>query len=506
MRITVGNVYSKVTHYTNAEDALLTKILCVSVPNYQFMTAYKNGRWDGTKRFYSAYKSFPSGFLPFVIEQAHKNKFKVETDDERNVPGLQDPSRIAQMYPNLRSYQWEGLTNVLVSTLHSANQILPWPRGCIKFPTGSGKTPLAACLIDFIGKKTLYLLERQELMYQTARAFAPWTSMTVGLLGDGCEDLTCNITFAMAQTIQACFDAEHRYQARIKRLLHKGKSVPSQAVQSAARNKYRRRKASLMTFLKGIECLVIDEVQHHGEGIYHTIATKCPAPFRFGVSATPLKRGDLGDVYLIADIGEIIAEGEQEEITAQGYLARPKVYMFDVTSPQLGNCTHPHAYQLGIVDNDSRNEMVVSAERKLHRRGCTVLVLVQHREHGKALLRMLKRSGLRCRFIYGLDSTEDRQDALQRIGDDFDVLVSTKILDEGIDLPSLDALIRAGGGQSYIKTLQQVGRTLRPKSGRNEVFIVDFMDRTQRYLLKHANARLAAYESQGFKIAFPKHI
>ena len=174
MKITVGNVYSKVIQCTSDEDALLAKILCVAQPGHQYMPSFRSGEWDGMKSFYTPVaKTFPTGFLPFIIEQAHSKKYQVETIDERNVPGLQDPTRIDQMYPKLRGYQHEALTQVLTHSIRSDTQTLSWQRGVIKAPTGSGKTILAASLIDFIHKKTLYVVERKTLLHQTHTAFAP---------------------------------------------------------------------------------------------------------------------------------------------------------------------------------------------------------------------------------------------------------------------------------------------------------------------------------------------
>ncbi len=472
MHIAVGNVYSKVLSCIDEEDAMLRRILCVPVPNHKFMTAFKNGQWDGMKQFYTpVQKTFPTGFLPFIIAQAHGHKYRVETDDQRQVPGLRDPTRLAELYPKLREYQLQALTQMLTHTLQSDNQILPWSRGVLKLVTGGGKTIISASLVDFLGKKTLYVIERKELMYQTRAAFQAFTKMSLGFLGDGNEELGADITFAMAQTLRSKFK-------------------------------------QLAPFFKSIGCLVIDEVQHLSQGIYHEISTKCPAPFRYGVSGTPLQRGDLGDVYLIADTGEIIAEGDREEIEAQGYIATPKVYMFDVMEPQCGlaRMSFKHAYQVGIVENEYRNEMIVTATRKLRDKGCTILILVRYVEHGRLLQKMLEHANMRATFIQGSDATEARQAALQGIGQAFHILIATAILDEGVDLPVLDALIRAGGGQSHIKTLQQVGRVLRPKPGSNTVTVVDFMDKTQKYLLKHAQERLAAYKEEGFKVFFPVHV
>src|SRR5699024_9755787 len=55
------------------------------------------------------------------------------------------------------------------------------------------------------------------------------------------------------------------------------------------------------------------------------------------------------------------------------------------------------------------------------------------------------------------------------------IVIST-ILKEGVDIPSLDAVILAHGQRSDIETIQTIGRVLRPSGGR-EARVVDVIDR-----------------------------
>lgn len=471
MRIAVSNVYARVLSYNSREDQFLSDLLSVPVPGYKFMPAYKTGSWDGLKRFYStSSKYFPTGFVPFVVEQAAKEQIAVDLDDQRHIPPLRDPTTIKERYAHLRDYQVQGMQQALTHTLRANGKVLPWQRGVLKFPTGSGKTILAACLIDFIGKKTLYVVERKELMYQTWDVFQTQTKMTLGLLGDGKYDLAADITFAMAQTV-------------------------------------RSKLTQLKDFLKSIETLVIDEVQHLNKGVYHQISVKAPAPFRFGFSATPMRRGDLGDVYLVADTGEIIAEGDRQEIEDEGFLAKPRVFMFTVDRPPLQAATYKFAYDQLIVRNDYRNDMIVKAARRLLKRQCSILILVRFILHGKILKRLLQSHKIPAIFVQGADSMRDRQFAKDEIGKSYQVLIATGIFDEGVDMPLLDAGIMAGGGQSKIKSIQRVGRILRPKpAGSNEVFIIDFKDVGNKYLFRHSAERLQAYQDEGFAVSFPERV
>ena len=50
---------------------------------------------------------------------------------------------------------------------------------------------------------------------------------------------------------------------------------------------------------------------------------------------------------------------------------------------------------------------------------------------------------------------------------------------------------------SFVKTIQRIGRGLRVKSDGSVLTVFDFMDSTNPYLKKHSNKRLEHYNSEG---------
>ena len=91
-------------------------------------------------------------------------------------------------------------------------------------------------------------------------------------------------------------------------------------------------------------------------------------------------------------------------------------------------------------------------------------------------------------------------DAVERLKRGELAIIASTIFDEGVDIPEVGSLILAVGGKSTIKTLQRVGRALRPKKGENEVEIYDFIDWGNKYLLSHSRQRLQDYMDEGFHI------
>jgi superfamily II DNA or RNA helicase len=73
------------------------------------------------------------------------------------------------------------------------------------------------------------------------------------------------------------------------------------------------------------------------------------------------------------------------------------------------------------------------------------------------------------------------------------VLLGTTILGEGIDLPTVDALVYARGEKAEVSLTQSIYRTCTAVEGKTHAVVVDFADRHNRKLLKHSQERLEVY-------------
>jgi hypothetical protein len=140
-----------------------------------------------------------------------------------------------------------------------------------------------------------------------------------------------------------------------------------------------------------------------------------------------------------------------------------------------------------------------------------VLLLVQQLEHGFRLLEALGKLGAPAIFARGgnlLDTYENgkietRDTTIAELNtmianaDKFILIGSSGVLDEGVDIVSLNCLFMAGGMKKHRRTLQRLGRIMRPKGGDNEAYTFDFLDRTHGALYKHSKSRMAVYEYEG---------
>lgn len=61
---------------------------------------------------------------------------------------------------------------------------------------------------------------------------------------------------------------------------------------------------------------------------------------------------------------------------------------------------------------------------------------------------------------------------------------------EGIDIPSLQAVILADGGKSVLNFYQKIGRALRPYKEKKRAVVIDFVDNEIKYLYNHSKKRI----------------
>ncbi len=270
-------------------------------------------------------------------------------------------------------------------------------------------------------------------------------------------------------------------------------------------NVIRKANPEIMALMKSIDFLIIDEAHRIDSFSFSTICNQCSnAYYRIGLTATPLMKGLFEDISLIAQTGNIISRITIADLIARGLLAQPYIQFVKINSPLLSQkLKYPAAYKQGIIENDFRNQDIVNKGVEFAQNNLTTLILVSKINHGKDLLSRFKRyPGLKIQFIHGSKDTETRETALKALANKkLDILISSTISDEGVDIPAVSAVILAGGMRSPIRLYQRVGRGMRPKADENWVLIVDYIDLTNKHLAKHSMERFTVIRDEpGFEI------
>lgn len=414
---------------------------------YQFSRAYRNHQWDGFVKVVDMRTgAFPAGLVPYVVAQLKQEDTHIAVADVREHPELDYCLRPASNCVELLPYQEEA-----------ASLALNTGRGVFYHATAAGKTELMVELTRRVQVKALVLVHRKDLLYQTYRRFVHNLDIKgmIGIIGDGRWEPRC----VTVSTFQSIYSKAKQYPNDIK------------------------------PFLDSIGQVHVDEVQHLPADSFGYVMRCLPnARYRFGYSATPFKSKDDREAFIrvVGWTGPVIHVVSPQDGILAGRLVPVDVFLLPAGGG-VDDSSWPNAYESGIVYNEARNLQIIDLARRVRASGAT-LVLVERIEHGRLLS-----EALRCPFLFGDTSSDDRNDGWQAVRDGKqDLVVASRIADEGLDIPGIRFLILAGGGKAGHVVIQRVGRGMRAVAGKDRLTAFDFIDEG-KYLGKHSVERRKTY-------------
>ena len=348
--------------------------------------------------------------------------------------------------------------------------------------TGGGKSRIARLATARLNRPTLFLTTRQALLYQMQEGYEE-SGMKCGVVGDGRWEPDPMINVGMIQTIASRLEE------------------PAGSDESSAAIRQRRIRQQTLDWLANFEFVIGEEAHEASGDSYFTVLNACKnARYRLALTATPFMKSDSeANMRLHAAFGPIGIQISEKLLIDRGILAKPIFKYVDIGAPsklRAGSNYH-RAVELGIVDNDERNEHAVKEALHASEYGLPVLVLIQRKQHGKKIEEMMKAAGLKAEFIFGESSKKKRDAAMERVKNgETQVLIGSTILDVGVDCPVMGMLILLGGGKAEVSLRQRIGRVLREKKlFPNYAFIVDFKDRNNKHILSHAVQRRHVVEN-----------
>jgi len=361
--------------------------------------------------------------------------------------------------PELRPYQEAAL----------AAWEIAGRRGVIALPTGAGKTRTAIAAIARTRACSLCLVPTRVLLDQWVAALQAAGLGDVGRFGDGERHLAPVTVATYASALRHADTLGNRF-----------------------------------------DLLVVDEAHHFGGGAGDECLEMNIARFRLGLSATPVddeRRRERCDVLL----GAVVFRSAIEELAGR-FLApfrlltlslpldaeERRAYQREIATyrPVLTRFfeTAPGADWNDFVANANRTD---DGRRALAawRRSRSMLGFTRAKQ--RAVGELLA-GNVRSRVLlfaadtvtaYAIARTHlvpvltcdigrpERADLLSRFGKgELRVLVSARVLNEGVDVPEADVAILVGGTQGKREFVQRVGRVLRPAAGK-EALIFELVSR-----------------------------
>ena len=404
-------------------------------------------------------KVFYSGLVPYVRQILDERKFEYEINDLRQVADIGTIDLPIDMTnKEVRPYQIDIITKSLIEK-----------KGIIAVATGLGKTFTSACMMAEIKHlPVIFIVRNIDLMIQTKESFEIFFNKPIGLIGDGkrnIEDITIISSLTAVNEIIENPDGE------------------------------------ISQLIKNAKVMFIDECHCARADTIRTIIMHSNALFRFGLSATPFREsedgGESDDLLIEGLLGQKIVTIRAKDVYANGwdYLIKPDIYFIKVPKDDFDddNKTYQWVFKHFIVKNKKRTKMIAQAALRLRKIGRTTLILTRQLSQIDELAPLIPNAYI----IKGSVSSTERKEILNMMRKkEIDIIIATdKIAEEGLDIPAADALIFTAPSKSRIKSIQAVGRVVRPYLDKvsnwvkKDAIVLNFCEPDVKFLGKHAKKR-----------------
>ena len=278
---------------------------------------------------------------------------------------------------------------------------------------------------------------------------------------------------------------------------------------------FKREDLNFFNWHKDLYGLILDEFHRGRSDSYKKLVlNSMHAEYILGYTGSPFKESvetNFGDAIIQAISGGIIYRVTFPYLVKAGLISRMYVY-FEKLSGQFNQfpTNWNSVYEKYVVENKERNEKIIEWIRFFQEWKVPTLVLVQRLAHGKKLLNRLNDDKSVCIFGGGecyicehgglVNIGEIDYSELKRKVENREILtiIASQVMDEGVDLPEVGAVIMAGAGKSSIKLKQRIGRGAR-KGSTGVSFLLDFKDIGHVYLYAQYKKRKKLYQEQAIE-------
>lgn len=233
------------------------------------------------------------------------------------------------------------------------------------------------------------------------------------------------------------------------------------------------------------------------------------ASIRLFVSGSAFSSSDIvSKMIIVGQSGPKLINVSKKELMDKGISTpvKVKIHLCN-TILQYPVISKDECMKAMIHESTERASLMLDIIRKRRDKG-PILVAVQEIKHGEFLLNYFSKHGGVSRKggwdPYNIELTHSKdKNIIQRVDafrtGDIDVLISTGVLREGVNLPLIQTVIYALGGESGVYIRQWMGRGERVDASKTEVEFHDFCD-VGRYTLKNSLHRLKIYKEENLDI------
>lgn len=366
----------------------------------------------------------------------------------------------------MRDYQVEMVSRMLESNI-----------GSIIAGTGAGKTLVLGAYLKLVGGTSVVIVPTTHLLNETSERLEIY-GLNVNIYGHTREIKEGYVNVTMVQSMRNDLKSKGR------------------------------------TMLNEVDHLIVDEAHRSRAATYFDLIMSFPKLKTIhGLSGTfyvnPITSYNWSDFHsfegsearLYSLFGVPLYQISYKELRDRGYLS-PVRYAMIKTNIKGKKSADYHKVAESTIDSETRQDIGVQvAKDMIQKMGMKKIIIFSRlRETCVGLLTKLNEQGVKAMVVYGGRENLEIKNGelishgsnglLSQFGEgDFNVLISTSVMDEGFDLPSIDSAIMFSGGKSDRQLIQRVGRSVRLKEGKEFAMIVDFNDSGNELTKRHSKER-----------------
>jgi len=447
------------------------------LPYARHMPAYKLGRWDGTKTYFSIGGTGYLAHLDVILPIIENDGYDIEVEDLRPHQDITF-TPVTENYWADQGKTWpkghvnEGEPIVLRDYQYEViNKFLENPQSLQEVATGAGKTITTATLSALCEPygRTMVVVPNKSLVVQTEEDYRN-LGLDVGVYFGDRKELNRTHTICTWQSLN---------------VLDK-KSYDSDTL-------------TLAEFCEGVNAVIIDEVHQAKADVLTKLLTQNfrNCPIRWGLTGTiPKEQWEFQGI--LASIGPVINRVSAYDLQQKDVLAQLNINILQTNDVQVFR-SYQEEYTF-LVTDENRLDWISKQIKSISNSGNT-LVLINRIDTGNKLINLIPDAV----FVSGGMKLDDRKEEYDEIktSDNKIIIATYGVAAVGINIPRIFNLVLIEPGKSFVRVIQSIGRGIRKAEDKDHVEIWDITSQC-KYAKRHLTERKKYYKEAKYPFTITK--
>ena len=447
------------------------------LPYARHMPAYKLGRWDGTKTYFSIGGTGYLAHLDIILPIIESDGYEIDVEDLRQHQDIKF-TPVTENYWADQNKTWpkghpQAGTPIVLRDYQFdvVNKFLENPQSLQEVATGAGKTITTATLSHLCEPygRTMVIVPNKSLVVQTEEDYRN-LGLDVGVYFGDRKELNKTHTICTWQSLNVL-----------------------------DKKSYDEDTLSLAEFCEGVNAIIIDEVHQAKAEVLTKLLTQNfkNCPIRWGLTGTiPKEAWEFQGI--LSSIGPVINQVSAHDLQERGVLAQLQINILQTNDIEVFR-SYPEEYTF-LVTDPKRLAWISDKIKQVSQTGNT-LVLINRIDTGKKLIELIPDAV----FVSGGMKLDDRKEEYDEIKtSDNKIIVATYgVAAVGINIPRIFNLVLIEPGKSFVRVIQSIGRGIRKAEDKDHVEIWD-MTSACKYAKRHLTERKKFYKEAKYPFTLTK--